>query len=60
MRILNRLLLVVVLVLLACPAFAGAKDPLFINLTSDDSHRALMPSASARGKWSGAIPSLCT
>jgi sulfur relay (sulfurtransferase) complex TusBCD TusD component (DsrE family) len=42
MRILNRLLLVAVLVLLASPAFAGAKDPLFINLTSDDSHRALM------------------
>jgi predicted peroxiredoxin len=24
------------------PAFAGATDPLFINLTTDDSHRALM------------------
>ena len=42
MRILNRILIIAVLVLLASPAFAGAKDPLFINLTSDDSHRALM------------------
>lgn len=30
------------LVLLSVPALAGAKDPLFINLTSDDPHRTLM------------------
>lgn len=36
--------LVTLLTLLLCSAsaFAGGKDPLFINLTSDDSHRALM------------------
>ena len=30
------------LLLCSASAFAGGKDPLFINLTSDDSHRALM------------------
>lgn len=30
------------LLLLAAPAFAGGNDPLFINLTSNDPHRALM------------------
>lgn len=36
--------LVTLLTLLLCSAsaYAGGKDPLFINLTSDDSHRALM------------------
>ncbi len=56
MRILNRLLLVVVLVLLACPAFAGAKDPLFINLTSDDSHRALMAISFGQGQMERGHP----
>jgi predicted peroxiredoxin len=27
---------------LAVPAFAGATDPLFVNLTTDDPHRAMM------------------
>jgi sulfur relay (sulfurtransferase) complex TusBCD TusD component (DsrE family) len=36
------LLLTIVAVLFTSAAFAGEKDPLFINLTSDDSHRALM------------------
>ncbi|MDQ7835562.1 MAG: DsrE family protein [Humidesulfovibrio sp.] len=56
MRILNRLLLVVALVLLACPAFAGAKDPLFINLTSDDSHRALMAISFGQGQMERGHP----
>jgi len=56
MRILNRLLLVVVLVLLACPAFAGAKDPLFINLTSDDPHRALMAISFGQGQMERGHP----
>ena len=42
MRFIKHLLVVAALVLLASPAFAGADDPLFINLTSNDSHRALM------------------
>ena len=36
------LLTLLALLLLASTALAGAKDPLFINLTSDDPHRALM------------------
>ena len=35
-------LLSLTLLAAATPAFAGNADPLFINLTSDDSHRALM------------------
>lgn len=35
-------LLTLLALLSAFSAFAGEKDPLFINLTSDDSHRALM------------------
>ena len=44
MRLIARLLLS--MALLACmvgtPAFAGGSDPLFVNLTTDDSHRASM------------------
>jgi sulfur relay (sulfurtransferase) complex TusBCD TusD component (DsrE family) len=37
-----QLLALLSLLLLTSTAFAGAKDPLFINLTSGDSHRTLM------------------
>lgn len=36
------LLTLLALLLLASAALAGAQDPLFINLTSDDPHRSLM------------------
>ncbi|KAF0232966.1 MAG: hypothetical protein FD177_2072 [Desulfovibrionaceae bacterium] len=42
MRKLNVLFVLLALVLFAAPALAGKDDPLFINLTSDDPHRALM------------------
>jgi sulfur relay (sulfurtransferase) complex TusBCD TusD component (DsrE family) len=42
MRKTTQLLTLLAFLLLSTTAFAGAKDPLFINLTSDDSHRALM------------------
>ncbi len=44
MNIFSRFLLVLALSLSAIvtPAFAGETDPLFINLTSDDAHRANM------------------
>lgn len=42
MRKAAQFLVLLALILLAVPALAGAKDPLFINLTSDDPHRALM------------------
>jgi sulfur relay (sulfurtransferase) complex TusBCD TusD component (DsrE family) len=42
MRKTIQFLTLLALLLLSSTAFAGAKDPLFINLTSDDSHRALM------------------
>ncbi len=42
MRKTIQLLALLSLLLVASTALAGAKDPLFINLTSDDPHRALM------------------
>lgn len=42
MRKMNLLFSLLALLLCATPALAGSADPLFINLTSDDSHRALM------------------
>jgi sulfur relay (sulfurtransferase) complex TusBCD TusD component (DsrE family) len=42
MRKIIQLLSLLSLLLISSTALAGAKDPLFINLTSDDSHRALM------------------
>lgn len=44
MSFLSRLLVVLALILggAAAPALAGSDDPLFINLTSDDAHRATM------------------
>lgn len=43
MTLLARLLLPLALVLgIAAPALAGDSDPLFVNLTTDDSHRANM------------------
>jgi sulfur relay (sulfurtransferase) complex TusBCD TusD component (DsrE family) len=44
MKILPRLLLVGALLAggLAAPAYAASSDPLFINLTTDDQHRANM------------------
>lgn len=42
MRKTIQLLALLSLLLLSSTAFAGASDPLFINLTSDDPHRALM------------------
>jgi sulfur relay (sulfurtransferase) complex TusBCD TusD component (DsrE family) len=44
MKVISQLLLALVLCIgtIATPAFAGDTDPLFVNLTSDDSHRANM------------------
>ena len=44
MKFLPHLLLVLALVVgnIAAPAFAGDSDPLFVNLTTDDAHRASM------------------
>lgn len=44
MKFISQLLLAFVLciVAMATPALAGDTDPLFVNLTSDDSHRANM------------------
>lgn len=43
MTLLARILLPLALILgVAAPALAGDSDPLFINLTTDDSHRANM------------------
>jgi len=42
MRKATRFVVLLTLLFLAAPAFAAAKDPLFINLTSNDPHRALM------------------
>lgn len=44
MKSISQLLLVFILSIaaIATPALAGDTDPLFINLTSDDSHRANM------------------
>jgi sulfur relay (sulfurtransferase) complex TusBCD TusD component (DsrE family) len=44
MQFLSRLLLALALVVgnPATPAFAGDTDPLFVNLTTDDAHRANM------------------
>lgn len=44
MKYLSCLLLALALVIgnLATPAFAGGTDPLFVNLTTDDAHRANM------------------
>jgi sulfur relay (sulfurtransferase) complex TusBCD TusD component (DsrE family) len=44
MKFLSRLLLAFTLIIgnIAAPAFAGDTDPLFVNLTTDDSHRANM------------------
>lgn len=44
MKYISRLLIAFVLCLgfFAAPAFAGATDPLFVSLTSDDPHRANM------------------
>jgi sulfur relay (sulfurtransferase) complex TusBCD TusD component (DsrE family) len=43
-KFLPHLLLVLALVVgnIAAPAFAGDSDPLFVNLTTDDAHRASM------------------
>jgi sulfur relay (sulfurtransferase) complex TusBCD TusD component (DsrE family) len=44
MKFLSHLLLAFALIIgnIAAPAFAGDADPLFVNLTTDDSHRASM------------------
>ena len=44
MKVISQLLLALVLCIgaVATSAFAGNNDPLFVNLTSDDSHRANM------------------
>jgi sulfur relay (sulfurtransferase) complex TusBCD TusD component (DsrE family) len=44
MKFLSRLLLAFALIIgnIAAPAFAGDTDPLFVNLTTNDSHRANM------------------
>ncbi|MFO1205443.1 MAG: DsrE family protein [Burkholderiales bacterium] len=44
MKLTSRLLLLIVLLvgIVGTPAFAGDPDPLFVNLTTDDSHRATM------------------
>lgn len=44
MKYLSRLLLAFALIIgnIATPAFAGDTDPLFVNLTTDDAHRANM------------------
>jgi len=44
MKYLSRLLLAFALIIgnIAAPAFAGETDPLFVNLTTDDAHRANM------------------
>jgi sulfur relay (sulfurtransferase) complex TusBCD TusD component (DsrE family) len=44
MNILSRLLLAVALIIgsITAPAFAGDSDPLFVNMTTDDAHRANM------------------
>ena len=44
MKFMYQLLLTLALCVgtIAAPAFAGDTDPLFVNLTSDDSHRANM------------------
>lgn len=44
MKFISQLLLALALCVgtIAAPAFAGDTDPLFVNLTSDDSHRANM------------------
>ena len=44
MKFLPRLLLAFALIVgsIAAPAFAGDSDPLFVNLTTDDTHRASM------------------
>lgn len=50
--------LITLLTLLLCSAsaFAGDKDPLFINLTSDDSHRALMAISFGQGQMQRGHP----
>ena len=44
MKFLSPLLLTLALIFgsIATPAFAGSTDPLFVNLTTDDAHRASM------------------
>jgi sulfur relay (sulfurtransferase) complex TusBCD TusD component (DsrE family) len=44
MKFLSRLLLAFALIIgnIAAPAFAGDTDPLFVNLTTNDTHRANM------------------
>jgi sulfur relay (sulfurtransferase) complex TusBCD TusD component (DsrE family) len=44
MKLLSRLLLAFALIIgsITTPAFAGDSDPLFVNLITDDSHRANM------------------
>ena len=51
-------ILVTLLTLLLCSAsaFGGGKDPLFINLTSDDSHRALMAIGFGQGQMQRGHP----
>lgn len=50
--------LITLLTLLLCSAsaFAGSKDPLFINLTSDDSHRSLMAISFGQGQMQRGHP----
>jgi sulfur relay (sulfurtransferase) complex TusBCD TusD component (DsrE family) len=52
MRLIARLLIAVALLagLAAGPALAGATDPLFVNLTTDEGHRANMAIAFGRNQ----------
>ena len=52
MKTLSRLFFVLVLVFgcVATSAFAGNADPLFVNLTTDDSHRANMAISFGQGQ----------
>ena len=58
MKILRALLIVSLLAFgaLASPARAGANDPLFVNLTSDDSHRANMAITFGRNQFERGHP----
>ena len=58
MKTLSRLLFALVLVIcnIAAPAFAGNTDPLFVNLTTDDTHRATWRFHSGKTSLSAGTP----
>jgi len=56
MHKMNLLFVLLALLLCASPALAGDNEPLFINLTSDDSHRALMAISFGQGQMERGHP----